>query len=162
MAKLSPVKKSTVRKTRPSPAPRCGLCGKRRNLIRTDCCGHWICNDEHKYVIFSYALNSCHRNHSRYTLCAFHHIEGHRGNWKTCKQCRRAFQTEMYVWYGTNEFNFETLEDPPSFEPTYCSDCGHVIHLGTDGYTRSGSEIWCEVCAEHQMRRLYGTGKRRR
>lgn len=49
---------------------RCGLCGKKKNLTKTDCCGNWICDDEHKYVIFSYARNSCHRNHNRYTLCA--------------------------------------------------------------------------------------------
>lgn len=56
---------------------KCGLCGKSRNLTKTDCCDNWICDDEHKYVIFSYARNSCHRNHSRYTLCAYHHTEDH-------------------------------------------------------------------------------------
>jgi len=64
--------------------PRCGLCGKTGTLIKTDCCGNWICDDEHKYVLFSYARNSCHRNHSRYTLCAYHHNEGHAGDWKDC------------------------------------------------------------------------------
>lgn len=57
----------------------------------------------------------------------------------------------MVVWYGTNEYNFEKLPNPPSFEPTRCAKCGAVIHLGADGYTISGNECWCEVCAEKEM-----------
>jgi hypothetical protein len=127
--------------------PRCGLCGKTKNLTRTECCGQWICDDEHKYVLFSYARSSCHRNHSRYTLCSFHHNEGHSGDWKACKKCRTGFETEMYVWYGTNEYNFETLENPPRFEPTKCSSCGRVIRLGTDGYSISGEKYFCLNCS---------------
>ena len=63
----------------------CGLCGKTRDLVKTGCCGNWICNDEHKYIMFSYARNSCSRNHSRYTLCSFHCTEKHEGLWKDCK-----------------------------------------------------------------------------
>jgi hypothetical protein len=128
---------------------RCGLCGKTRNLTRAECCGNWICDDEHKYVLFSYARTSCHRNHSRYTLCSFHHNEGHAGNWKTCEECRSAFETEMYVWYGTNEYNFEKLESPPTYEPTKCSSCGRVIRLGTDGYSISaGKNYRCMDCSD--------------
>jgi hypothetical protein len=127
--------------------PRCGLCGKTRNLITTDCCGNLICNDEHKYVLFSYAQNSCCRNHDRYTLCAYHYHEKHPGHWKTCKECRNSFGTEDYVWYATNEFNFEKLENPPSFEPTHCAKCGKIIKLGTDGYSIIGRKHYCESCA---------------
>jgi hypothetical protein len=56
--------------------PKSGLCGKTAKLIKTDCCGNWICNDEGKCVIFSYARNSCHRNHSRFTLRGYHHTGG--------------------------------------------------------------------------------------
>lgn len=85
----------------------CGLCGKTKKLTRTECCGQWICDDEDEYVMFSYARNSCYRNHRRYTLCADHHAEDHEGEWQTCDQCRKGFfETEMYVWYGTNEYNF--------------------------------------------------------
>ena len=131
--------------------PRCGLCGKTGKLIRTECCGQWICDDGHKYVLFSYARNSCHRNHSRYTLCAAHRDEGHTGDWKTCAECRESFETEMYVWYGTNEYNFERLENPPAYEPTKCSKCGIVIKLGTDGFTLSRDQYWCEECAAKEM-----------
>lgn len=146
MARRAPKRKSTQ--------PVCGLCGKAGELTKTDCCGNWICNDEQNYVPFSYAQNSCHRNHSRYTLCAFHHNEGHAGDWKGCKECRTSLETEMYVWYGTNEHNFDTLPDPPSFEPTHCSKCGGVIRMGTESYTQSGDEYWCGPCGAKEMQKL--------
>lgn len=127
--------------------PRYGLCGKTKNLTKTECCGNWICDDEHKYVMFSYARNSCSRNHSHYTLCAYHYNEEHKGDWKDCKECRKSFETEMYVWYGTNEYNFEKLPHPPAYQPTQCSQCGVNIKLGTDGYTRWKDEYWCEKCS---------------
>jgi hypothetical protein len=126
--------------------PRCGLCGKTKNLAQTECCGQWICSDEHKYVLFSYARNSCSRNHRRFTLCGFHSGEGHKGHWKDCKKCRASFQTEMYVWYSTNEYNFEKLENPPHYEPTLCDRCGIVIKLGTDGYSVGPKGTICERC----------------
>ncbi len=132
--------------------PKCGLCGKKRNLIQIDCCGNWICNDEHKYVMFSYARNSCCRNHRRFTLCGYHQTEGHKGNWKDCAECRQSFQTEMYVWYGTNEYNFEKLENPPAYEPTKCARCGIIINLATDGYSQLGYECWCEECTDMRMK----------
>ena len=139
----------TVKK---EPILRCGLCGKTKNLIKTECCGNWICNDEHKYITFSYARNSCHRNHDRFTLCGYHHTEKHPGHWKDCKLCRGSFMTEMYVWYGTNEYNFEKLENPPAYEPTLCTDCGKVIVLGEDGYAQLGYQYWCEVCHHNKSK----------
>jgi len=139
-----------VRKTAANTR-RCGLCGKTGKLVKTDCCGNWICDDEDEYVIFSYERNSCYRNHRRYTLCGFHHTEEHAGDWKECKECRESFETEMYVWYGTNEYNFEKLANPPSFAPKKCSTCGVVIRLGTDGYSQSGSEYQCETCTEKEL-----------
>lgn len=127
--------------------PRCGLCGKTKNLMQTSCCGNWICNDHEKYVLFSYARNSCARNHDRYTLCSFHRHNGHKGHWKNCKKCLRSIPTEMYVWYGTNEYNFETLENPPPFEPTLCDQCRVRINLGTDGYSTGPRGTLCERCS---------------
>lgn len=133
-------------KTKATP-PRCGLCGKTENLVQTPCCGNWICNDEAKYVLFSYARTSCSRNHRRYTLCGYHHAEQHSGHWKDCKACRESFQTELFVWFGTNEYNFEKLENPPHFEPTVCDRCGRVIRLGTDGYSLGPDGTLCERCS---------------
>lgn len=141
--------------TRPMDKPRCGLCGKTVKLTETECCGNRICDDEHTYILFSYARNSCHRNHSRYTLCAYHHNEGHAGNWKDCEACRNSFETEMYVWYGTNDYNFGKLPNPPTFEPTTCSKCGIVIKLGTDGFTQCGEGYWCEKCGAQEMEKRF-------
>jgi hypothetical protein len=135
-----------------SDKPRCGLCGKTKNLVKTACCGEWICNDEHKYVMFSYATNSCSRNHRRYTLCGYHNAEGHEGAWQDCLECKEAFETEMYVYYGTNEFNFNKLQNPPSYKPTLCSGCGMEIKLGTDAYIRSDGKYWCQECGDQKMR----------
>jgi hypothetical protein len=48
-------------------------------------------------MMFSYARNSCSRNHQRYTLCCSHFNEGHKGSWQDCKKCRKDFETEMYA-----------------------------------------------------------------
>jgi ribosomal protein S27AE len=149
------VKKTARRQTLPEQ-PRCGLCGKTDNLTRTECCGQWICDDEDSYVLFSYARNSCYRNHSRYTLCAHHFNEGHSGDWKTCPQCRKDFahELEMYVYYGTNEYNFETLQKPPKYKPTYCSRCGAVIVLSEGGYSSGSEGYLCGRCTEAEFGRL--------
>lgn len=115
--------------------PRCGLCGKAGQLMKTDCCNQWICDDNDAYVIFSYARNSCARNHDRYTICAYHSHEEHPGTWQACKKCRESFDTEDYVDMATNEYNFEKLENPPSFEPTLCARCKNVIDRSEGGYS---------------------------
>ena len=150
MAKQKKKKKIKRRKSI-SAGPRCGLWGKTDNLTKTECCDQWICDDEDQYAMFSYARNSCHRNHRRYTLCGFHHVEGHKGDWKDCPQCRDAFETEMYVWYGTNEFNFEKLPNPPEFEPTKCSKCRRVIRLAEQAYTQIGHKYWCVECGAEEI-----------
>lgn len=134
------------------PVARCGLCGKTKNLTKTECCGNWICDDEHTYQLFSYARNSCSRNHRRYTLCGYHFNEGHEGDWKNCPKCRDSFETEMYVYYGTNEYNFEKLPNPPAYEPTKCADCGKVIALGYEGHSALGDQYWCDRCTAKRMR----------
>ena len=114
---------------------RCGLCGKTTELTKTECCDQWICDDGDQYVLFSYARNSCHRNHRRYTPCGYHHGEEHSGDWKNCSKCKNDFEREMemYVYYGTNEYNFEVLEDPPEYEPTRCAKCNEIIVLSEGG-----------------------------
>ncbi|MBF0290274.1 MAG: hypothetical protein HQM14_20870 [SAR324 cluster bacterium] len=59
-------------------------------------------------MMFSYARNSCYRNHDRYTLCAFYYHEQHaEKDWRTCAECKESFEheIEMYVECGTNEYN---------------------------------------------------------
>ena len=128
--------------------PKCGLCGKTKNLTKTECCDQWICDDESKYVMFSYARNSCHRNHRRLTLCAYHHTEGHSGDWTECVACRKAFDTEDYVCYGTNEYNFRKFPNPPKFTPTHCAKCNCIIDRMHSGFVQSGGKYFCENCHE--------------
>ncbi len=142
--------------------PKCGLCGISANLTQTECCGNWICDDEEQYVLFSFARNSCQRNHDRYTLCSYHHNEGHPGRWQDCTKCRSDFETEMYVYYGTNEYNFEKLESPPAYAPTKCSRCGKVIKLGEDGYSIRGKKYYCVRCSGLEMLRQAPSEKKPR
>lgn len=139
---------------KPNPKPKCGLCGKTTRLTKTECCGQWICDDEGKYVLFSYARNSCSRNHRRYTLCGYHDAEEHSGKWPDCPRCREDLETEMYVYYGTNEYNFEKLENPPEYEPTKCSKCGAVIVLSEGGYSMKGKGYFCEECSNTEFSKL--------
>jgi len=141
-------KASSKKLNRPADVPKCGLCGKTTNLTKTECCDHWICDDEDQYVMFSYARNSCYRNHSRYTLCGFHYNEEHSGDWKNCAECKDSFETEMYVHYGTNEYNFEKLQDIPDYEPTRCSKCNAVIRLGEDAHSMQGDKYFCALCTD--------------
>ena len=141
---------------KPQPdQPRCGLCGSTtKPLTQTGCCAQWICDDTDDYVLFSYARNSCYRNHDRYTLCSYHHNEGHTGKWQDCEKCRADFDTETYVYYGTNEYNFEKLPNPPAFEPTHCAECGKVISLSKDGYSMSAGKYYCDHCTAKRMRQV--------
>ncbi|MFC2170310.1 hypothetical protein ACFLRM_07125, partial [Acidobacteriota bacterium] len=65
---------------------------------------------------------------------------------KECPKCRNNFETEMYVYFGTNKYNFEKLENPPEYEPTRCAKCNRIISLSEDAYTAKGDEYLCEHC----------------
>jgi hypothetical protein len=103
------------------------------------------------YRLFSFARNSCSRNHRRFTLCGFHFTEEHPGDWKDWAECRDSIETEMYVYYGTNEYNFEKLPNPPQYAPTKCAECGKVIALGYEGHSMRGDQYWCDRCTARQM-----------
>lgn len=139
----------SIRRTKPKH--QCGLCGATKKLTKTECCQQWICNDEDNYVPFSYGHNSCHRNHRRYTLCGYHHTEEHKGPWQGCEACKEDFEIEVYVHYGTNDYNFERLKDPPNFEPTHCATCKKVIKLGEGGYSMKGEKYWCPKCTRKSL-----------
>lgn len=124
----------------------CGLCGATKKLIKTECCKQWICDDEDEYVLFSFARNSCRRNHRRYTLCSHHFENDHKGDWKTCSKCKHDFDTEDYVNYATNECNFEKLKNPPKFKPTHCTVCSDIIIRSEGGYSTKGDKYYCMKC----------------
>ena len=129
----------------------CGLCGATQNLTRTYCCDQWICDDQNQYVMFSFAHNSCSRNHGRRTLCGHHAEARHVGTWQECAKCRSGVETELYVYFGTNEYNFEKLANPPTFEPTRCGTCKATLKLGEEGFSQRGKEYYCEACTERRL-----------
>lgn len=149
---MAPRKSPNAKRPRGTKSPageasrRCGLCGKTSRLTKTECCGQWICDDEGSYAMFSFARNSCSRNHGRLTLCGYHHTEGHSGDWRECRECRDTFETEIYVYYGMNEYNFVKLENPPAYEPTLCAACSTPLRLGDGGYAVSGGNHYCIGC----------------
>ncbi len=125
---------------------KCGLCGKKGKLIKTECCDEWICDDQDSYQMFSFSNISCSRNHQRYTLCGYHHTAGHSGNWQDCQKCKDNFGAEMYSYYATNDYNNAPLENPPKFDPTYCSKCNKIIKLGYEPYSQMGDAYTCNKC----------------
>ena len=91
---------------------RCGLCFQGPPVVRAECCGNWICAPVG-------ARAKCEEKHSRFTICGIHDTEGHDGDWKTCASCRDEYEPEMYVYYGTNEYNFDRLKEVPEYAPTF-------------------------------------------
>lgn len=71
--------------------------------------------------------------------------------WKTCKKCREGFEheLEMYVWYGTNEYNFEKLENSPRFPRTHYAGCDKIIRLPDDGFSSLKDIYVCDECTEN-------------
>ncbi len=126
----------------------CGLCRKKKQLFKTLCCGRKLCAGEAGERVTLVSKRTCLDRHRRYTLCSFHSAEKHKGNWKGCKDCRDSFETEIYVWFGTNEYNFEKLENPPKYEPTKCRECGGVIKLRADSYSTGDEGHMCEKCMD--------------
>ncbi len=135
---------------------KCGLCGndKKNVLIKTECCQNWICNDAHTYELFSYARNSCYRNHDRYTLCAYHHHENHKGQWQNCKKCKDSFHLPNYVDMGTNEYNFETLKNPEKVTIP-CANCNFIGHSVDEFVYQTSKGYFCakEKCQEAALTR---------
>lgn len=142
---MSKFKRQQLKKAKSKP--KCGLCGQSsKPLTKTECCDNLICDDLSDYQMFSYAHNSCARNHDRYTMCSTHFNEEHEGDWQKCQKCRDYCETEMYVYYATNEYNFVKLQNPPKFEPTHCTNCNIVIDLAEGGYMHSSEGYFCYKC----------------
>jgi hypothetical protein len=83
-----------------------------------------------------------------------HHNEEHEGDWQKCVKCRSSFVTEDYVWYGTNEYNFDKLLDPTAYEPTKCAQCATVIRLSEDEYSKLGKEYFCSKCTDKRLTQI--------
>ena len=94
---------------------KCGLCGHSGTrfvaIIKTDCCQNWICQDMEYYEIHSFKLNSCFRNHQKYTKCGQHFKQKHVGNWQNCDLClekeKSAKTKEEIDWYRFANEHFD-------------------------------------------------------
>ena len=124
---------------------KCGLCGNRKNLVRTKCCNNWVCNDQDKYCLLS-DNKSCHGNHIRNTICGIHYNEEHSGKWQDCVECKKIYAVEMYVYLATSDYNFDPLKKPPSYPPIYCYKCSTQIKLGFDDCHRTNRGYICSKC----------------
>jgi hypothetical protein len=125
---------------------KCGICGKAENIIQTPCCKNDICTDEH----IPYYLNepdNCSQRHNRNTICGHHYNYKHEGQWQNCEKCKNSLMTEIYVWYGTNKFNFVKLDKLPKYELTVCCRCKSRIKLGEEGFLNYRNRYYCSSCA---------------
>ncbi|KAG4026802.1 hypothetical protein MFRU_036g00350 [Monilinia fructicola] len=135
----------------PSADTYCGLCGKTDNLTRTECCDRAICDDEGSYQMFSYSGVCCSRNHRRYTLCGYHHGEGHQEkDWKKCEKCVGGdlLNLTTAITQGTSSFNFkdDQWKDAPELKPVKCGNCNKIISTATEPYTGWGGSLRCMNC----------------
>lgn len=121
----------------------CGLCGATTNLTKTPCCDNWVCDDADKYVPFSYARNSCYRNHDRYTICAVHYHANHKDDWQSCKKCKDEYGIEDYVDFATNDFNFVKLKNPPKIK-IKCINCGFESGSMQDFALQTNKGFYCD------------------
>jgi len=99
--------------------------------------------------MFTYSNVSCTRNHRRYTVCGYHHTEGHEGHWQNCEKCRSSFRSrEDLAGKGTSSFNFreDKWEDAPTFEPTKCTKCSRIIKLGSEAHSMVQGGYQCAKC----------------
>jgi hypothetical protein len=86
-----------------------------------------------------------------FAICSAHFSEEHEGSWQDCKKCPEGVETEMHVYYGTNEYNFEKLANPPKYKPTRCTKCDRVIRLGYDGYSYGSDGYTCDKCSREKF-----------
>lgn len=118
----------------------------------TACCSRPICDDEHAYKLFSYADNSCSRNHRKGTLCAYHYQEGHEGSWQQCDTCKSDFSPEMYYYYAMSDYNLEQPQTPPRYVPIQCHKCRKNIQIGFEAYVLTNNGYSCESCYPNPLK----------
>lgn len=135
---------------KPKSNTQCSLCEKKNQeaylanglgLTKTNCCDHWICDDDHTYKLNSYLENSCYRNHSKQTICGIHYKSGHKGLWKSCKECKNDIKKTIYDDQSTNKYNFDKLTKIQKDE-IWCRNCGFASYNLSDF---SGSTPCCAI-----------------
>lgn len=129
--------------------PSCGVCGTTKTrIVRTECCGLWLCDNSEEYQLFSYSRAFCARSHSRYTLCGAHYAESHSGDWRSCATCSSAYDSANHMWYAFNGYNFTPgLPQPKGTPWTFpCEVCGVRVAPGFEEYSSGGRGLTCGSC----------------
>ena len=76
----------------------CRFCGRESvPLVKTPCCGHWICCDTDFISIGGGGY--CQNEHERFSLCYSHHSDGHKGSWQECELCKNFWSQDEYKEY---------------------------------------------------------------
>jgi hypothetical protein len=92
----------------------CGLCGSMTKKLKlSECCGNYICDDVTQYKLFDF-FSSCNRNHDRYSLCAQHFVNDHKGKWQECDECKTSPLNNV------DKFNFAQKNNPQTYT---CINC---------------------------------------
>ncbi len=85
--------------------------------------------------------------------------EEHSGDWRECQRCRKEIQAEMYVFYGTSEYNFVKLENPPGYKPNALHEVrqGHSPGRGRVHHEGQGL-LLCAVLSSAAVNRCRTSG----
>jgi len=101
------------------PRPKCGSCRWGDKLTFTECCDELICTD-------------CIKGHRKYSMCAYHYNEGHKGrNPQTCQQCLEDFDPKY---------------EDCAIEPTKCATCSQRIKIYKEPHMVYGENCYCMQC----------------
>lgn len=73
------------------------------DITYTECCNLPVCDNSHEYQMMSYSRDFCQRSHDRYTSCASHCQEEHKGDWRDCVECNNE-RDGARPFYSTNGF----------------------------------------------------------
>ena len=105
----------------------CRKCGDIDNMGYSTCCDRALCKD-------------CLWGHERYSRCAFHSNEGHKGSWKTCEECEAEGDCFEDSLYGFSD------EEDEEDTPKKCKRCQEDIDLLKSDYTKKGKDFYCIEC----------------
>lgn len=154
---VPPVDKDRVRilSSPPDRRPRddrtgCTACGRRGEVKPSECCGLLFCAGGSPFSPYASPLAHCERSHSRYTVCGYHHGQGHAGPWANCEVCKSDFEPQLYEYYASNRCNSGQRPYDSKLHHPRCNDCARWIDLLADGYWVEGGGFLCIRCAEER------------
>ena len=76
------------------------------------------------------------------TFCLTHYYSKHKGKWQECKQCKDEYSIENYVYFATNDFNFEKLPNAPKIT-IRCVNCEFESNTMEDFAFETSEGFYC-------------------